>query len=170
MRPDSVGASGPFKVFGTVGVSCTFQVTSSSVQQCLLFVQVLAFNRFLSQVHGATFVLLCPTLVLVTPAIAFACRQLVKNMSKYSDDDPRGARAVSKLGVVRGLSLTATRQVAHPPLVQQVLHQHCELLQSSCKLWRPPRENFSQRPTSHSVITFRHVQARSVPLPTWSLV
>ena len=46
-------------------------------------------------------------------------------------------------------------QVAHPTLVQQVLHQHCDLLQPSCKLGRPPREKFS-----HTTITFRHVAAR----------
>ena len=33
----------------------------------------------LAQIHGATFVLLCSTLVLVTLAIAFACRPTVKN-------------------------------------------------------------------------------------------
>ena len=53
-----------------------------------------------------------------------------EELSKNTDDDPRGARAVSKLGVV-GLERDSS---SSPPLAQQVLHQHCEPLQPSCKL------------------------------------
>ena len=58
-------------------VSCAFHVTSSVQQR---FVEVSTFNHFfLSQMHGATFELLFPILVLVTLATAVACPQLVKN-------------------------------------------------------------------------------------------
>ena len=93
-------------------VNCTLQVTSSSVHQGFFF-QMSTFNHF-------------PTLVVVTLATVFA-RPL---LSAYSADDPR---AVWKLGVAgpeldngcTGNSLTTGAEV---------LRQHCELLQPSCKL------------------------------------
>ena len=47
-----------------------------------------------------------------------------------------------------GLSSTTVPQVPHLPLVRQVLRQRSEFLQPSRELWRPPRENSSQRPAS----------------------
>ena len=63
-------------------------------------------------------------------SIAFACRQLVKNCpsTKLMTHE---VRELSQSLVWSGVSLTINLQVAHPPLVQQVLHQHRELLQSS---------------------------------------
>ena len=126
-------------------VNCTFQgrrrrSSNASPSTCR--------RSIASQVHGATFVLLCPTLVLATHAIALACRQLVRNCPS-TQLMAHEARKLSQSLVWSGLSWTATLPAAHPPLVQQVLHQHCELLQSLCMLRRPPREIFSQRPTSH---------------------
>ena len=107
---------------------------------------------------------LCHTLVLVTHTIPFACRQLMKNCPRTQ----LLTHEVRKLchGVVRsGLILMAILQVVHPPLGQQVLHRHCELLQSLSKLWRPPRENF-HNVQRHTAVTLCHVVAgRSCPEP-----
>ena len=135
-------------------VNCTFQgrrrrSSNASPSKCR--------RSIASQVHGATFVLLCSALVLVTRAIALARRQLVKNCPS-TQLMTHEARELSQSLVWSGLSWTATLQVAHPPLVQQVLHQHCEPLQSLCKLWRPPRETF-HNVQRHTAITFRHVAA-----------
>ena len=98
-------------------------------------------QSLLSQVHGATFVLLYPTLALVSLATAFACRQLVKNCPS-THLMTHNVRELSQSLVWSGLSLTVLLQVTHPLLVQQVLHQHCKLHQASGKLWRPPKKEF----------------------------
>ena len=64
----------------------------------MLLLPCVDVQSLLSPVRDATSVLSCPTMVLVTLAIVFACLQLVKNCP--GTDDPRGARAVWKLGVV----------------------------------------------------------------------
>ena len=83
--------------------SCAFQVTSSSVKQCLV-VQVSTINH-LSPARDATPVLLCPTLALVTLAIGSACRQLVTNCPS-TQLMTHEVRELSRNLVWYGLSLT----------------------------------------------------------------
>ena len=110
-------------------VNCAFQVTSSSVQQRLFF-QVPAFNHFSLHFTAPHLCFFVPHTGVHNSRNRFRMSSTGEEHSKYPAEDPRGARAVSKLSVV-GFERDSS---SSPPLAQQVLHQHCELLQASWKV------------------------------------
>ena len=136
-------------------VNCTFPGLVV-VGPAMLVHPGVGVQSLLSQVHSTTFVLLVLHSGACNSRNRFRMSSTGEELSKYSADDQRGARAVSKLGVV-GPEVGGNSSGSHPPLVQQVLHQQCELLQSLCELWRRPREKFSM--SNVTAITFRHFAA-----------
>ena len=157
MRSDSAGASGPFKVFGTVGSSALsrsrrHRSSNAPSSRCRHSIASLSSTRR----HICAFV---PHTGARNSRNRFRMSSTGEELSKYSNDDPRRARAVSKLGVVGPeLDGNSSGSPSTTSATKQVLHQHCELLQPSCKLWRPPRENF-HNVQRHTAITFRQFAA-----------
>ena len=97
MRSDAVGASAPFNVFGTVGSVALFKSRRRRFSKFLrLGVDVQSTRR-----HICAFV---PHTGARSSGNRFHMSPTGEELSNYSADDPRDARAVSKLGVV-GLEL-----------------------------------------------------------------
>ena len=111
-------------------------------------------HRFSLKYTAATFELLRPTLVLVTHAIAFACRQLVKNCPS-TQLMTHEVRELSQSLEWSGLSLTATLQRAHPPLVQRILPRSFNRRVSS----GVHQERIFHNVQRHAALTFRHFAA-----------
>ena len=85
--------SDPCKVFGTVGsIALSMSRRRRSRNGDVL--------SFLSQELGATFSAFVPHTGARNSRNRFRMSSLGEELSKYSADDPRGARALSKLGVV----------------------------------------------------------------------
>ena len=168
MRSDSVGASGPFKVFGTVGSIATFHVTSSSNQQCFFRLSC-GVQSLLSQVHGATSVLFVHHTGARNSRNRFRMASTGEELFKYPADDPRGAPAVSKLGVV-GPELDGNSSGSPTTIGAD---KSCINITSSFNR----RVSFGVHPERmchnvqrHTAITFRRVAANWSCSPTCSLV
>ena len=93
---------GPFMVFGTVGSIALS--TSSTVQQSVFFSQVSTFNRFSLSSTGRNICVFVPHTGARNSRNRVRTSSSGEELSRYSADDPRGARAVQKLGVI-GLEL-----------------------------------------------------------------
>ena len=124
-RSDNFRCVGPFHDLWHVWATGTLQVTSSYDQQGSLL-PCLGVLSLLSPVRDATCVCLRSTQAHVTRN-RVRMSSTGEELSKYSPDDLRRARAVWKLGVV-GLDGGST---VNSLVTQQVLHQVCELLQPS---------------------------------------
>ena len=83
------------------------------VGPAMIFRPSVGVQSLLSQVHGATSVLTCPTLGLETLAVVFACPQLIKNCPSTQLITHEGE--LSPNLVWSGLSLTVILRVTHPP-------------------------------------------------------